>query len=93
MPSDIKGEKYRFRVRALNSYGWSDYSESSAFDLSQAGARLADSQNVTIVLWVLTPTAVLITLLVFVCGKSFYFNQYFNLIISSKYCHRSLTVL
>nr|AVT56263.1 sevenless [Boisea trivittata] len=67
MTKDLQGEKYRFRVRALNNYGWSDYSDTGTFDLSQAGARLADSHDVTIILWVLTPTAIVVTVAFFIC--------------------------
>ncbi|XP_014249043.1 proto-oncogene tyrosine-protein kinase ROS [Cimex lectularius] len=60
-------ERYKFRVRSQNDYGWSDFSESSgSFDLTRA-AMLGDRKEITIIIWIMTPAAIILTLLVFMC--------------------------
>ncbi|CAG9858272.1 unnamed protein product [Phyllotreta striolata] len=60
-------QKYAFRVSALNSYGWSNFSEeSNEFDLTEA-ARMAEKQNPTnlIVMAITIPIAICVALVLF----------------------------
>uniref|UniRef100_T1HB35 Tyrosine-protein kinase receptor n=1 Tax=Rhodnius prolixus TaxID=13249 RepID=T1HB35_RHOPR len=60
-------ERYKFRVRSKNDYGWSDYSEASgSFNLTKA-AMLAVKSEFTIIIWVLTPAAIILTAFIFLC--------------------------
>jgi len=73
VPSFVEGTRYVFRVRALNSFGWSDWSgESHGKDLG-AAALLAKTQQVGIVLAVTMPIGIvvlcIVALLAVVCGK------------------------
>lgn len=65
------GAQYVFRVRALNEYGWSNWSaESRSFDLSEA-ALLADQQELGVVLGIAIPVVLafcFVAALTVLCG-------------------------
>ncbi|XP_054270502.1 proto-oncogene tyrosine-protein kinase ROS isoform X2 [Macrosteles quadrilineatus] len=58
--------KYQFRVKARNTYGWSELSEPSEwFSLNRAA--MLPSQELGVIVWVLTPLAVLGLILTLMC--------------------------
>ena len=88
------GAQYVFRVRALNEYGWSNWSaESRSFDLSEA-ALLADQQELGVVLGIAIPVVLavcFVAALTALCGQYTVKKKSVNLRRNSwkKNCRRS----